>query len=168
MNGMKIIDVDPASPLYGHVRPGYRIVSINGRQVLDSIDFRFRTADEQFLIRIANPAGEESDFRFNQEDTADLGLTLDDSRVLTCKNKCIFCFVHQQPKGMRRELYIMDEDYRLSFTHGNFITLSNVSDEDIERIIAQRLSPLYISVHATDDKLRRCMMRNEKLEKETP
>lgn len=163
MNDMKILDVNPASPLYGHVRPGYRVVSINGREVLDSIDFRFRTADEQFRIKIADPSGEESDFQFSQGDTADLGLTLDDSRVLTCKNKCIFCFVHQQPKGMRRELYIMDEDYRLSFTHGNFITLSNVSDEDIERIIGQRLSPLYVSVHATDDKLRRCMMRNEKL-----
>ncbi|MFQ5498234.1 MAG: DUF512 domain-containing protein [Candidatus Zixiibacteriota bacterium] len=160
---MKVSNVDPLSPLFGRIRPGYQLLSINGVKVLDSIDFRFRTAFERFHISFADTAGTEIAFQFDHSDGDDLGLTFDDRKVLTCKNDCIFCFVSQQPQGMRRVLYIKDEDFRLSFTHGNFVTLSNASDDDIKRIIDQRLSPIYVSVHATDDKLRRCMLRNEKL-----
>ena len=160
---MKILDVDPGSPLFGYVRPGYRVVSVNGREIIDTIDFRYKIADDHVKIRFADPKGEELEFDFSDVDAWELGITLDDRKVKTCKCDCIFCFVAQQPVGMRRSLYVKDEDYRLSFTHGNFITLSNMTDADIERIIEQRLSPMYISVHATDDKLRRCMLRNEKL-----
>jgi len=160
---MKILDIDPGSPLFGYVRPGYKVVSVNGKEILDTIDFRYKIAEDRVKIRIADPKGQELEFDFTDADAFDLGLTLDDRKVKTCKCDCIFCFVRQQPTGMRRALYVKDEDYRLSFTHGNFITLSNMKDEDIERIIEQRLSPLYVSVHATDDKLRRCMLRNEKL-----
>jgi len=160
---VRIVDVDPASPLFGYVRPGYRVVAVNGSEILDAIDFRFKTADRQVNVRFADPRGHEFEFRFDDPCLSDLGLTLDDCQVKTCGNKCIFCFVHQQPKGMRRALYVKDEDYRLSFLHGNFVTLSNTTEEDIKRIIGQRLSPLYVSVHATDDKLRRCIFRNEKL-----
>jgi putative radical SAM enzyme (TIGR03279 family) len=160
---MKIVSVDPASPLYGYIRPGYEIVAVNGSRVLDSIDFRFKTADERLRLTFADPKGKKLQFDFDEYQPADLGLTLDDSHVQVCNNKCIFCFVHQQPKGMRRVLYVKDEDYRLSFTHGNFVTLSNITESDMRRIIRQRLSPLYVSVHATDNKLRRCMLGNEKL-----
>ena len=160
---MRIAEVDPGSPLFGRVRPGYTLVSINGQKVLDTIDFTYKIADERVEIRFADPKGREIEFQFDDASAGDLGLTLDDRKIRFCKNDCIFCFVHQQPQGMRRALYFQDEDYRLSFTHGNFVTLSNTTDEDIARIIEQRLSPLYVSVHATDDKLRRCMLRNEKL-----
>lgn len=89
-------------------------------------------------------------------------------KIRVCRNKCLFCFVHQQPKGLRRSLYIKDDDYRFSFTHGNFITLSDMTDADFERIITQRLSPMYISVHATDDTLRRCLFQNERLDPVLP
>lgn len=160
---MQIANVDPKSPLFGYVRPGYSVVSINGEKVLDEIDFRYKVTDEKIDIRFADSKGKEIKFEFNEYIPDDLGLTFVSDKIRTCKNDCIFCFIVQQPQGMRRSLYTKDEDYRLSFTHGNFITLSNTTDEDIERIIEQRLSPLYVSVHATDDKLRRCMLRNEKL-----
>ena len=160
---MKILDIDPASPLFGYVRPGYKILSVNGSVVEDVIDFRYKTTDERVKIAFASPEGQTIDFDFEDVYADDLGITFDEGKVRVCKNDCIFCFIRQQPQGMRRALYIKDEDYRLSFTHGNFVTLSNTTDEDIARIIEQRLSPIYVSVHATDDTLRRCMLRNEKL-----
>ncbi len=160
---MKIVDVDPGSPLFGHVRPGFELLDINGEKVQDTIDFTFKVTDERINIRFADTSGRELDFQFDDISAGMLGLTLDDRKIRFCKNDCIFCFVDQQPQGMRRTLYFRDEDFRLSFTHGNFVTLSNTTEADLERIVSQRLSPLYISVHATDDKLRRCMMRNEKL-----
>ncbi|MCK4462310.1 MAG: DUF512 domain-containing protein, partial [candidate division Zixibacteria bacterium] len=119
-------------------------------------------ADEQVRLKFADTRGREFELKVNGLH-GDLGLRWEEGKIKRCKCKCIFCFVHQQPKGMRRALYIKDEDYRLSFTHGNFITLSNVSDDDIARIIEQRLSPLYVSVHATDDQLRGEMLGNRKL-----
>lgn len=160
---MQIADVAPDSPLFGYIRPGYSVVSINGQRVLDVIDFRYKVTDERIDIRFADSKGKEIKFEFNEYLPGDLGLTFVGDKIRTCKNDCIFCFIVQQPQGLRRTLYTKDEDYRLSFTHGNFMTLSNTTDEDIERIVGQRLSPLYVSVHATDDKLRRCMLRNEKL-----
>ncbi len=160
---MKILEIDPASPLFGYIRPGYSILTVNGQQIQDAIDFRYKIADERVRITFADDKGREIAFKFHDVAAGDLGITLDDHKVRTCKNDCIFCFIRQQPQGMRRVLYVKDEDYRLSFTHGNFVTLSNTTDDDIARIIEQRLSPLYISVHATDDKLRRCMLKNEKL-----
>lgn len=160
---MKVLDVAPNSPLFGYIRPGYQIKSVNGHTVQDSIDFRYRVTDEEVKIIFEDPHGTELEFDFQDYLAEDYGLTLDDGKIKVCKNDCIFCYIRQQPQGMRRILYLKDEDYRLSFIHGNFITLSNIKDEDIDRIIEQRLSPLYVSVHATDDTLRRCMLRNEKL-----
>ncbi len=160
---MRIVDVDPASPLFGYVRPGFTVKTINGSRVLDTIDFRYKLAEQRVDITFEDPHGKTLDFRFEELWGDDLGIVLDDRKIRTCNNDCIFCFVSQQPQGMRRLLYLKDEDFRLSFTHGNFVTLSNTTDDDLERIIEQRLSPMYISVHATDDILRRCMLRNEKL-----
>lgn len=160
---MKVTDIHPESPLFGYVRPGFKLVSINGHRIRDVIDFRYRIVDEEVAMKFEGETGKALEFTFEEPTEDELGLTFDDTKVRVCKNKCVFCFVHQQPKGMRAALHVMDEDYRLSFTHGNFITLSNQTDKDLARILEQRLSPLYISVHATDDKLRRCMMRNQKL-----
>lgn len=159
---MKVREVDPQSPLFGRVRAGFTLQMLNGREVIDSIDFQFRSADEQVRLKFADTRGREFELEVNGLH-GDLGLRWEEGKIKRCKCKCIFCFVHQQPKGMRRALYIKDEDYRLSFTHGNFITLSNVSDDDIARIIEQRLSPLYVSVHTTDDQLRGEMLGNRKL-----
>jgi putative radical SAM enzyme (TIGR03279 family) len=161
---MKIASIDPSSPLFGHVRPGYRVVTINGAPVEDEIDFRFRTTDEKVELEIEGPSGEGAVYRFELGSGDDLGLAFEEPRVKVCKCNCIFCFIRQQPRGMRPALYIKDEDYRLSFTHGNFVTLSNTTEADLERIVRQRLSPMYISVHATDTTLRRCMLGNDKLE----
>ena len=160
---MRVLSIDPGSPLFGYVRPGYKVRSVNGKSIQDEIDFRFKTTEERVDIVFADPAGKELSFQFDDYSAYELGITLDDRKIKLCKNDCIFCFILQQPQGMRRSLYLKDEDFRLSFTHGNFITLSNTTDADIERIVEQRLSPLYVSVHATDDTLRRCMLRNERL-----
>ena len=160
---MNVVAVDPESPLYGYIRPGYKILSVNGERIIDSIDFRYKTAEERLDLRFEDHRGRELDFQFYDVYPGDLGITLDDGQIKVCKCDCIFCFVQQQPRGMRETLYTKDEDYRLSFTHGNFVTLSNTTEEEIERIIEQRLSPMYVSVHVTDDTMRRCMLRNEKL-----
>lgn len=160
---MRISAVDPASPLFGKVRPGYSLIHVNGKSVRDIIDFHYRISDDHVRLEFEDLQGERLDFHFRNHDASALGLSFEDDPVMICRNKCPFCFVHQQPRGMRRALYIKDDDYRLSFTHGNFITLSNLSDEDIRRIVEQRLSPLYVSVHVTDDQLRRCIFQNEKL-----
>jgi len=160
---MKVRQVDPDSPLFGLVRPGHTLRLLNGQPVADSIDFQFRSAEERVGLIFADQHGREYQLEVDGLH-ADLGLSWEEGRIRRCRCNCVFCFVHQQPKGMRRALYIKDEDYRLSFTHGNFITLSNMSREDFERITGQRLSPLYISVHTTDDRLRREMLGNPKLE----
>jgi len=156
---MKITAIEPNSPLIDYIKPGDTIKSVNGEEVRDDIDFRFRTAGEPVEIVFTDSKGRELKFEFEAGAADDLGLTLDDHQIKTCNCDCIFCFVRQQPKGMRRTLYVKDEDYLLSFTHGNFITLTNITDADLERIIAQRLSPLYVSVHTTDDSLRQKMLR---------
>jgi len=158
---MKIVDVDINSPFYGQIKPGDKLLSINDEPVYDTVDFMFKSSEDSLRLVFENNDGERIDFDI--EDTPYLGLIFEKDKILTCKNKCIFCFIHQQPKGMRRPLYIKDEDYRLSFTHGNFISMSNLTEADIDRIIKQRLSPLYISVHTTDDSLRRYMFCNKKL-----
>jgi putative radical SAM enzyme (TIGR03279 family) len=160
---MRIKAVDPQSPLFGRVHPGFTVKSVNGQPVLDAIDFRFKTSEERISIVFSDKRGREVKVGIDEENPGDLGLTLDDDRVRVCKNKCIFCFVHQQPAGMRRALYVKDEDYRLSFTHGNFVTLSSTTEQEIHRIITQRLSPLYVSVHATDEKLRRHLLGNRNI-----
>lgn len=160
---MKIIGIDKSSPLFGKVPVGAELIRVNRHPVADSIDFQFHSAEPSLELDIRNK-GERQTLRLENAACGNLGLAFAEGKIRICTNKCIFCFVHQQPKGMRRSLYLRDDDYRYSFTHGNFITLSGMAERDYKRIITQRLSPLYISVHATDDKLRRCIFQNEKLE----
>jgi putative radical SAM enzyme (TIGR03279 family) len=160
---MKIVDICKSSPLFGRVSIGADLLKVNGQPVADNLDFQFHNTEDTLQLEIAD-GGEVRQIELDTITCGDLGLVFEESKIQICDNKCIFCFVHQQPKGMRRSLYIKDDDFRYSFTHGNFISLSGMSEADFERILNQRLSPLYISVHATDDNLRRCIFQNEKLE----
>lgn len=143
---------------------------VDGRDVNDVIDFRYWTSEESFdiefvrdgvyqTVHITRDWGEDVGLRF----TFDLA-----DQIHTCDNKCVFCFIHQMPKGMRKSLYLMDDDFRLSFLHGNYVTLTNISDEEFERIKSQGLSPLYVSVHATDPRLRGFMLGRGKPEPIVP
>lgn len=141
-------------------QPGDEIVSINGHSLADLIDYRFYSADEHLIVIVRR--GEESaEFEIEKDYETDLGVTFEDALfdgVHTCGANCIFCFVEQLPKGLRKSLYLKDDDFRLSFLHGNFVTLANVTNDDLYRIVNQRLSPLYISVHTTDPTLRERML----------
>lgn len=160
---MKIVDICISSPLFGRVSIGADLLKVNGHAVADALDFQFHNTEEILRLEIVD-GGEVRQIELDTITCGDLGLVFEESKIHICNNNCIFCFVHQQPKGMRRSLYIKDDDYRYSFMHGNFISLSGLTKAEFRRIIDQRLSPLYISVHATDDKLRRCIFQNEKLE----
>jgi putative radical SAM enzyme (TIGR03279 family) len=139
---------------------GTELLSVNGRELEDFLDWEFLTADEQFLLHVRLPDGEEIEFDIERPLGEPLGVTLDPPRIRRCANRCDFCFVDGLPDGLRDVLYIRDDDYRLSFRYGNFATLTNLKQHDVERIIEYRLSPLYVSVHATDPTIRRYLLRN--------
>ena len=159
--GLLVESVEPASPAErAGVRVGDVVVALNGRPVADVLDFRFRVAVGRPYLRVLRQ-GTEVDLRLPGAAEGGVGLTFANElgdRVHTCNNRCVFCFIHQMPKRMRKSLYLMDDDFRLSFMHGNYVTLTNVSDEEWRRILEQRLSPLYVSVHATDPVLRGRML----------
>jgi len=138
------------------LRPGDRVLAINGHSLRDAIDFQFHGADERLTLTV-DRTGEQQTLRVRRSAGAELGVELDAPQageIATCANKCVFCFIHQLPKGMRRSLYVKDDDFRLSFLHGNYITLTDLTEAELARIVEQRLSPLYVSVHATDPALR--------------
>lgn len=139
------------------IEPGDRLLMINGSVVRDVIDYNYYTSDDELLFLIKKPDGELWEIEFDRPDEG-LGISFPSPLPASCGNSCIFCFVHQLPRGLRKPLYVKDEDYRLSFLYGNYVTLSNILPEEIERIVEQRLSPLYISVHATDNELRERML----------
>jgi len=140
---------------------GDSVISINGHRIRDSIDFQFYIAEEHVDIEV-NRNGSRMLFNIEKEYEDDLGICLEDFPVRRCTNKCIFCFIDQNPDGMRNTLYVKDGDYRLSFLYGNYITLTNVKDKELERIITQRLSPIYISVHALDLGVREILLGTRK------
>src|SRR5438132_4960038 len=134
------------------LKEGDEIHEINGKPLLDVIDFQFNAAT---IGRRTTITTHERKITFVRREWESFGLEFEPIEPLTCKNQCVFCFVHQNPKNVRRSLHIKDEDYRLSFLFGNYLTLTNVDEAEMQRIIEQRLSPLYISVHATEPELRR-------------
>lgn len=143
--------------------PGDELVSINGHPLRDIIDYRFYTSDE-FLTVLIRRGEQEAEFEIEKDIEEPLGVQFEDvlfDGIRTCGAHCVFCFVEQLPKGLRKTLYLKDDDYRLSFLDGNFVTLGNVSQEELERIVEQRLSPLYVSVHTTDPELREKMLGRE-------
>jgi putative radical SAM enzyme (TIGR03279 family) len=140
--------------------PGDLLLSVNSHPLRDPIDFMFHSPEETLEIRLKRD-GRNIAVTMRRE-ANDLGIDFKPFRVMTCKNNCLFCFVKQLPKGLRKTLYVKDEDYRLSFLYGNYITLSNLSKEDKQRIVGQRLSPLYISVHSTNKTIRNRLLGNPK------
>ena len=150
------------SSLYS-IFPEDELLEINGHPINDIIDYKFYSSEPILILKLKDKNEKIKKVRLTKRPDQDLGLEFREIKYRSCKNDCIFCFVHQLPKGMRKSLYFKDEDYRLSFLHGNFITLTNTSDEDINRIIRQRLSPLYISVHTTDENLRKQILSNQKI-----
>lgn len=138
--------------------PGDRILTINQREIKDLVDYHRSIEAEFLLLEVLRLDDELWDLEIEKAPQEDLGLQLEHPQPKQCGNNCVFCFVHQLPKGLRRSLYIKDEDYRFSYLYGSYITLSNLQEEDFQRILAQKLSPLYISVHATDDQLRQKLL----------
>ena len=139
---------------------GTELISVNGRELEDFLDWEFLTAEEQFLLHVRQSDGSEVEFDIERPLGEPLGVSLEPVRIRRCANRCDFCFVDGLPDGLRDVLYIRDDDYRLSFRYGNFATLTNLKPKDLERIKEYRLSPLYVSVHATDPTVRRYLLRN--------
>jgi putative radical SAM enzyme (TIGR03279 family) len=139
---------------------GAELVSVNARPLEDFLDWEFLTAEDAFLLRARLPSGEELECDIERPEGMPMGVTLEPPRIRRCANHCDFCFVDGNPAGLRANLYIRDDDYRLSFRYGNFATLTNLKPKDEARIVEYRLSPLYVSVHATDPVVRRWLLRN--------
>ena len=140
---------------------GSELLAVNDRPLDDFLDWEFLTADDRFDLLVRQPTGVEILFDIERPDDAvPMGVTLEPPRIRRCANRCDFCFVDGLPPGMREVMYIRDDDYRLSFRYGNFATLTNLKPNDVQRIIEYHLSPLYLSVHATDPVVRRHLLRN--------
>jgi putative radical SAM enzyme (TIGR03279 family) len=137
------------------------LVSINGNPVSDIIDFMYNSQESVLNLKILRDKKTHS-IKIKRKESAPLGFELKSFRTKKCRNKCVFCFVNQLPKGLRKPLYLKDDDYRMSFLYGNYITLTNITAKEKERILSQKLSPLYISVHTTNNELRRKMLGNQK------
>lgn len=165
-----VIDVvEPGSPCdRAGIRPGDVLLRVNGRRLRDAIDYQFFTADEELPRLELAPAGAPHERRtvaLPRADNEPLGLSFTEptfSPIRECNNHCPFCFIDQLPGSMRSSLYIRDDDYRYSFLFGNFVTLTNLNERDWERLAEQRLSPLYVSVHATDLETRRLLLGNNR------
>ncbi|WP_297288671.1 DUF512 domain-containing protein [uncultured Flavonifractor sp.] len=164
MSLTKIASVDPHSPARkAGVRPGEKLTHINGHPIVDVLDYKFYAYDPRLELTLTDPEGNSRTLRLRKEEGEDLGLNFETylmDKARSCANKCIFCFVDQMPPGMRDTLYFKDDDARLSFLMGNYMTLTNLSRREIQRIMDLRISPINISVHATDPELRSAMLKN--------
>jgi hypothetical protein len=154
--GVIITEVAPESLAEElELQPNDRIVRVNGRQVRDYLDFRFQTAGEtEMTLLVKKPNGESWEIEIEREEGEDFGLMFEQIVPRQCANECLFCFCKGNPDDARPSLFVRDEDIRLSFLYGNYTTLSSITDDEMKRIVEQRLSPQYVSVHATDLKTR--------------
>jgi len=160
--GCRIITVEQGSPAErAGIIPGDRILSLNGHPVRDVLDAAFYGTEPVRSLECVRK-GKRLERRFSKPLRPPLGIEWEEIRPRSCCNRCIFCFIHQLPSGLRKSLYFKDEDYRLSFIFGNYITATNLSEGDFDRIVSQKFSPLYISVHTTDSALRRKILGNPK------
>lgn len=145
------------------IEPGTELLTVNERPLDDFLDWEFLTADESFVLSARLPDGTLVDFDIERGEEDTMGVELAPPTVRRCANRCEFCFIEGLPKGLRKPLYVRDDDYRLSFAYGNFATLSNVKERDIARILEYRLSPLYVSVHATPWEARKVLLNNPRV-----
>jgi putative radical SAM enzyme (TIGR03279 family) len=139
---------------------GFELHSIDGRALDDFLDWEFLSAEDRFVLLARGPDGAYVEYDVERPEDLPLGVELEPPRIRRCANRCDFCFVDGLPQGLREPLYVRDDDYRLSFRYGNFATLTNLKSKDLDRILEYRLSPLYVSVHATDPVVRRRLLRN--------
>ncbi|MBQ1246087.1 MAG: PDZ domain-containing protein, partial [Clostridia bacterium] len=162
---VRITSVTPKSRAERHgILAGDTLISINGREVTDVLDYRFFLTATEVKLSLTRD-GEAFEVTIRKREYDDIGLDFETplmDKKHSCENKCIFCFIDQLPKGMRETLYFKDDDSRLSFLHGNFITMTNLRDHDIDRIIEMHISPVNISVHTTNPELRVKMMHNKR------
>ena len=162
MNVIKQVEKDSIAHELG-IEINDILVSIDDKPISDIFDYRFKTRNEYIEVLIQKQDGEEWLLEIDKDEDEDLGLDFANplmDKERSCTNKCVFCFIDQNPKGMRETIYFKDDDSRLSFLDGNFVTLTNMKDDALERIISYRLSPINISVHATDPELRVAMLKN--------
>ena len=161
----KITSIDPHSPAErAKLRVGETLLSINGREIADVLDYRFYGYDPKLTLVVQEPSGAQRTVHIRKAEGEDIGLNfetylMDEER--SCSNHCLFCFVDQMPPNMRDTLYFKDDDARLSFLMGNYTTLTNLSEREAQRIIDLRISPINVSVHATDPKLRSILLGNK-------
>ncbi|MFA4838334.1 MAG: DUF512 domain-containing protein [Candidatus Neomarinimicrobiota bacterium] len=141
-----------------NIQSGDILVAMNGHPVHDFLDYRFFQSDEKLRIDLSRD-GKSLSMKIAKSYDEDLGLDIESPAIRACSNNCVFCFIRQNPNGMRKPIYFFDEDYRYSFLYGNYVTLTDIGDDELERIVRQRLSPLYISVHATDPAVRKRLLR---------
>ena len=153
---IKSVDADGLGAFLG-LQPGDKLLKINGRKVIDHLDYQFRIVDRQPVIEFES-GGRREAVEVDKEEETDLGVTFEEMPIRKCANDCVFCFVDQNPAGMRSSLYFRDGDYRMSFLFGHYITLTNMGKNELERIVEQAMSPLYISVHATSPELRKRLL----------
>ena len=145
------------------ITPGTELLTVNGRELRDFLDWEFLTADDELVIEARHPDGDDVVYEIERPEGEVLGVELVPPTIRRCANRCEFCFIEGLPKGLRKPLYVRDDDYRLSFAYGNFATLSNLKDRDFERILEYRLSPLYVSVHATPWEARKVLLNNPRV-----
>ena len=159
-----IKDVDKKSRAYKKgAAAGDVLLTINGNEIVDVLDYRFYQVNKKLEVEIKKPDGKVKKLKIKKEEYEELGFEFDSylmDKEHSCKNKCIFCFIDQLPSGMRESLYFKDDDSRLSFLFGNYITLTNLTEHEISRIIKMRISPINVSVHTTNPELRCKMMNN--------
>jgi putative radical SAM enzyme (TIGR03279 family) len=165
MPAARVVAVAPDSPAASAgLQPGDELLAVSGEPVRDVIRYQI-LADEPVVEVEIRRGGLEQLVTVEKAAGAPLGVELESAvfdRVQTCDNHCPFCFIHQLPKGMRRSLYLQDDDYRLSFLYGNFTTLTRFTEADLERVVGERLGPLYVSIHATDPEIRTALLRNRR------
>ena len=141
---------------------GTKVVRINGERVRDGVDFTFLQGDPELEIETLSPEGEAQIIEIHREPGETLGILAEPDKVRECANECVFCFIDGNPPDVRRSLWVRDDDFRLSFTYGSYVTLTNLGPRGLKRLVDQRLSPLYVSVHATDPEVRIRLLKNER------
>lgn len=166
---MQILEVQPESP--GHrigLLPGDKLIALNGHAIYDILDYWFHVSADRLKVEWLTAEGKRKTSTVKKGFDQRLGIELEPFEIRRCSNNCVFCFVHQLPRGMRRELYVKDEDYRLSFLYGNYITGTNLSPADKQRIIDYKLSPLFFSIHATRQDVREQLLVKKNIEPVIP